>query len=78
MQRSHGNFLLVGFGSAERAAAADAHLRGRGLIVRAMGSYGLPHTLRITVGTAEENGLVAEALHAFANSSAGARLPAHA
>lgn len=66
VQPSHGNFLLVGFGSADRAAAADAHLRARGLIVRAMGSYGLPDRLRITVGTAEECGLVAEALAAFA------------
>jgi histidinol-phosphate aminotransferase len=62
---SEGNFLLVDFGTAERAKAADAHLRGRGLIVRAMGGYGLPHCLRVTIGTAEENGLVIEALQAF-------------
>ena len=33
-------------------------LRARGLIVRAMGGYSLPHCLRITIGTAEECGMV--------------------
>ncbi len=65
---SEGNFALVDFGSAERAKAADAHLRARGLVVRAMGGYGLPQTLRVTIGTAEENGLVIEALVAFAHA----------
>jgi histidinol-phosphate aminotransferase len=62
---SEGNFSLVDFGSAERAKAADAHLRSRGLIVRAMGGYGLPQTLRVTIGTAEEVGLVIDALTGF-------------
>ena len=63
---SEGNFVLVDFGSPERAKAADEHLRGRGLIVRAMGGYGLPQCLRVTIGTAEENTLVIEALTDFA------------
>ncbi|WP_372621493.1 histidinol-phosphate transaminase [Falsiroseomonas sp.] len=63
---SEGNFVLVDFGDAARAKTADAHLRGRGLIVRAMGGYGLPACLRITIGTAEENGMVIEALTEFA------------
>jgi histidinol-phosphate aminotransferase len=62
---SHGNFLLADFGSAGRAQAANAFLRARGLIVRAMGAYDLPHCLRITVGTAEECALVADALAGF-------------
>ncbi|NKE45190.1 histidinol-phosphate transaminase [Roseomonas frigidaquae] len=62
---SEGNFLLVDFGVAERAKAADAHLRSRGLIVRAMGSYGLAPCLRITIGTAEECQMVIEALGEF-------------
>lgn len=66
---SEGNFVLVDFGAPERARAADAHLRSRGLIVRAMGGYGLPQTLRITIGTAEENGLVIDALTAFARGA---------
>ena len=45
--------------------AADAFLRSRGIIVRNVKSYGLPECLRITIGTDEECGLVAEALNAF-------------
>jgi len=63
---SEGNFALVDFGSAARAKAADEWLRGRGLIVRAMGGYGLAQALRVTIGTEEEVGLVIEALTAFA------------
>ena len=44
------NFVLARFGSAEEAAACDAHLAGEGILVRATGGYGLPHCLRITVG----------------------------
>ena len=63
--RSAGNFFLADFATAARAGAADAHLRQRGLIVRAMASYGLGHTLRITVGTEEECRLVAQVLRDF-------------
>jgi histidinol-phosphate aminotransferase len=64
---SEGNFLLVDFGTAERARAADAAMRGRGVIARGVGAYSLPQCLRITVGTAEECGMVVEALTAFAH-----------
>ena len=56
---SEGNFILADFGQPAAASGADAALRARGVIVRAMGGYGLPHCLRITVGTAEECDLVA-------------------
>ncbi|WP_439549316.1 histidinol-phosphate transaminase [Falsiroseomonas sp.] len=62
---SEGNFLLVDFGDAARAKAADAHFRARGLIVRAMGGYGLPQCLRITIGAAEECQMVIDALTDF-------------
>lgn len=61
------NFILADFGNAGRAEAADAHLRRRGLIVRRVGGYGLPQCLRITVGLAEENDLLIEALTDFAS-----------
>ena len=64
---SEGNFILADFGSATRAKAADDALKARGLIVRAMGGYGLPACLRITIGTAEECTMVIEALTAFAH-----------
>jgi histidinol-phosphate aminotransferase len=65
---SEGNFLLVDLGDAARAKAADAHLRSRGLIVRAMGAYGLAPCLRVTIGTAEECQAVTEALCEFARN----------
>lgn len=65
---SEGNFVLADFGTPEKADAANAFLRTRGLIVRAVRGYGLPHCLRITIGTAEEVALVAEALSEFMRS----------
>jgi histidinol-phosphate aminotransferase len=59
------NFVLADFGTPELADTANAFLRGRGMIVRGVAGYGLPHCLRITVGTAEEVGLVSEALALF-------------
>jgi histidinol-phosphate aminotransferase len=59
---SEGNFLLVDYGTVAAADAADAALKARGVVVRKMGSYELPHCLRITIGTEEECRLVAEVL----------------
>ena len=62
---TEGNFILADFDTAQRAGAADAFLKSRGIIVRGMGAYDLPHCLRVTVGTAEECTLVGETLAAF-------------
>ncbi|CDL01380.1 histidinol-phosphate aminotransferase [Magnetospirillum gryphiswaldense MSR-1 v2] len=61
------NFVLVQFPKEEgrTAQAADACLRAQGIITRAMGGYGLPDWLRITVGTGEENQMVIAAIAAF-------------
>ncbi len=61
------NFNLVRFptDAKRNAAAADSYLRGRGIIVRAMGSYGLNEWLRMTVGTEAENTLLIQALTDF-------------
>jgi histidinol-phosphate aminotransferase len=59
VHQSVGNFLLVEFADAD---AADAHLKSRGLIMRRMASYGLPHCLRITIGTEAEMRATAAAL----------------
>jgi len=56
------NFLLVKFADAR---AADAFLRSRGIIVRAVASYGLPNHLRITIGREDEVRAVADALSEF-------------
>ena len=68
---SEGNFVLADFATVERANAADAFLRTRGIIVRKVGGYGLPHCLRVTVGTAEECGLVIEALGEYMRAGRG-------
>ncbi|MFV0473139.1 MAG: histidinol-phosphate transaminase [Pikeienuella sp.] len=64
---SEGNFILAEFGTAPEtgAAAADAFLKGRGIIARRMEGYGLAAHLRITVGTEEGCEAVAEAVRAF-------------
>ena len=67
---SEGNFFLADFSTAETAAAADAFLKTRGIIVRAMAAYDLPHCLRITVGTAEECALVTDAMAGFMKTPA--------
>ncbi len=62
---SQANFLLADFGGPERAGAADAFLKRRGLIVRRTASYGLPGHLRITVGDEAGCRAVAEAVRDF-------------
>jgi histidinol-phosphate aminotransferase len=58
------NFLLVHFGKPGRptAEAADAFLKSRGIIVRRVTSYGLPESLRITIGSEADNNAVVTAL----------------
>ena len=51
---SAGNFVLVLFDSAQRAAAANDYLNAKGIIVRGVGGYGLPQGLRITIGTEDQ------------------------
>jgi histidinol-phosphate aminotransferase len=62
---SEGNFVLADFGAPESAEAADAFLRKRGIIVRGVSGYGLPHCLRVTVGIGEEVQAVVEGMTAF-------------
>ena len=62
---SAANFVLTRFASEEEALAADAHLKGQGIIVRHPRSYKLPNALRITVGRPEDNSRVLAALTTF-------------
>jgi len=64
---SVGNFLLLTFPkeSGRTAADADAFLSARGFILRAVAAYGLPHSLRLTVGGEEANKGVVAALREF-------------
>lgn len=63
---SAGNFVLVRFKDAAQAAAANDYLNTRGIIVRPVGGYGLPDSLRITIGTEDQNRAVIDALSEFA------------
>jgi len=64
---SVGNFLLVHFPDdpSKSAQEADAFLTRHGLILRAMGGYGFPNALRLSVGLEESNRAVVEALREF-------------
>jgi histidinol-phosphate aminotransferase len=64
---SVGNFVLVTFRTEPGRTVndADAFLRGKGIIARAMGAYGLPDSLRITVGTGDEMQACTDALAEF-------------
>jgi histidinol-phosphate aminotransferase len=68
------NFVLVHFPTTPGKSAkdADAFLTKRGLILRAVGAYGLPNALRLTVGSEEANRLAVKSLAEFVNGS-GAR-----
>ncbi|MGI8524621.1 MAG: histidinol-phosphate transaminase [Pseudolabrys sp.] len=64
------NFVLIHFASETAAADANAFLMRRGLILRQVGAYKLPHALRMTVGTEEANRLVIKALGEFLGRAA--------
>ena len=59
------NFVLIHFPTAEKAKAADAFLKSKAIILRAVGAYKLPKCLRMTIGTEAENKAVVGALAAF-------------
>jgi histidinol-phosphate aminotransferase len=61
------NFVLIHFPleKGQTAQDADAFLTERGLVLRGLGNYGLPHALRMTIGTEEANRLVVDGLRDF-------------
>jgi histidinol-phosphate aminotransferase len=61
------NFVLIHFPQTKGRTAdeADAFLTERGLVLRALKNYKLPHALRLTVGTEEANRLVVAGLKEF-------------
>src|SRR3954451_3110941 len=61
------NFVLIHFpqDKGKTSAEADAYLTRRGLVLRGLNNYGLPHSLRMTIGTEEANRLVVDGLRDF-------------
>jgi histidinol-phosphate aminotransferase len=57
---SQANFVL--FDTEREAHQVYEQLLRKGLILRPVGNYGLPHHLRWTVGLADENQIILEAL----------------
>jgi len=66
---SMGNFVLVRFPSQNIAEAADTFLRDHGIIVRRMAAYGLPDSLRMTVGLEDELDALTNTLTRFMETS---------
>jgi histidinol-phosphate aminotransferase len=71
---SVGNFVLIHFPdeAGRRASDADAYLTQNGIILRRMDSYGLPHALRLTIGSEDANLLVLQHLSSFLKAGSGA------
>ncbi|MGB3722523.1 MAG: histidinol-phosphate transaminase [Pacificimonas sp.] len=69
---SAANFVLVEFprSGAITAETANDYLTERGILCRWLPKQELPHGLRISVGTAEENGIVIAALQEFVGAAA--------
>jgi len=65
---SEANFLLVLFEGALTAEAAQAALARRGYAVRWLPGQGLPHALRITIGTGAQMDEIAATLRAMATT----------
>lgn len=66
---SQGNFLLVSFGTAEKAESCRLALKDQGIILRQMGAYGLSECLRISIGHPEEMEIAISTLTAYMNNS---------
>ena len=59
---SEANFVMIPLGSAAEAAGLVEDLLRRGIIIRPLAGFGLPHCVRITIGTDEENQALLEAM----------------
>jgi histidinol-phosphate aminotransferase len=59
---SEANFVMVPMESADVANWLTEELVRRGVIVRLLGAFGLPHCIRISTGTEEENQMLIDAL----------------
>jgi histidinol-phosphate aminotransferase len=72
---SAANFLLLHFpkGNGRSAPEADKFLHERRIILRRVEEYGLPHALRMTIGTEEENRVVLDALSSFMGANGATR-----
>ena len=66
---SEANFVLILFEGALTAEAAFEGLAQRGYITRWLPNQGLPHALRITIGTAQQMDDIAKGLRELADAA---------
>jgi histidinol-phosphate aminotransferase len=59
---SDANFVMVKLTSPEEAARVNQELLRAGIIVRPLGSFGIPEAIRISTGSDEDNQCFIEAL----------------
>lgn len=59
---SEANFIMLVLPGAEQAARLTNELLTQGIIIRPLASFGLPHCVRISTGTAEDNERCVEAI----------------
>ena len=58
---SGANFIMLEPPAGKAAADIFEGLLRRGIIIRPLKSYGLPHMLRVSIGTPEENAMLLRA-----------------
>lgn len=59
---SYGNFVMIDMNSVEQAREFTEKLKQKGVFVRHLPAFGLPHCVRISTGTEEENDLFVKVL----------------
>ncbi len=69
---SQANFVMMVFGSEEDAARVFEGLLAQGVVTRPLKAFGLPHCLRISTGTDEDNRLCVEAMRRVCAANVGA------
>ena len=72
---SQANFVMIVLRDEVEARRLNEDLLRQGIIVRPLGAFGLPHAIRISTGSMEEN---ERAVEAMARVMAGAASPDHA
>jgi histidinol-phosphate aminotransferase len=73
---SEANFVMIAMASEEEASRVFEELLSQGVVVRPLKAFGLPHCLRVSTGTDEDNRFCIEAFRRSYAGSVGPRPPA--
>ena len=66
---SHANFLMIALKNPGAAVRIADGLLRRGIIIRPLAAFGLPHCVRISTGTDEQNAMLVDALRDIAKAA---------